>query len=163
MSQRPDIGGDLVPAPGGELLVGVVAEGPLAQRVSSILERAGATVAATVDAPSALASACPDRPPHVAVVSDPRDLPGCLRLLARRMPRTRVVLLLRRRDRRAVEMALRLGAQAAVLYDQAPRVLPLVVRAVALDQSSVPREMTAVLRKAVARSAHARQSNGVSS
>lgn len=131
-------------ANGLELLVGVVADAPGGRRLEAILERAGLTVVARAERPALLAAACANRQPHVVVVSWEAVLPDAsagMRVLASAMPQTRVVVVLREHNRAEIRSALRVGVDGAVVEARVPLTLPVVVRAVSLGQTSIPREV----------------------
>lgn len=145
MSAATDI--PVPPVAGLELVVGVATAPALAARLQAVLERDGSIVAAAAANPVDLAFRfLEERQPHVAVISAGPGLERSLRMLARVMPSTRTVVLVRDRSAAQVDAALRLGCDAAVLESEAPIVLPATVRSVVLGQSSVPREVRAVLR-----------------
>jgi DNA-binding NarL/FixJ family response regulator len=134
-------------APDGlELVVGVAAAPRLAARLAAALRRDGdVTVTAAPDPVDLAFRFIDDVQPHVAVLASLADLSGGVRLLRRLMPATRIVVVLRERAAAELDAALKLGCDAAVLEPQAPLVLAATVRAVALGQSSVPRDMRAAL------------------
>ncbi|HSD77861.1 MAG TPA: hypothetical protein VLA98_10660 [Solirubrobacteraceae bacterium] len=145
MSAATDI--PVPPVAGLELVVGVAAPPALAARLRTVLERDGTIVVAAASDPVDLAFRfLDDRQPHVAVISAGPALQHSLRMLARVMPSTRTVVLVRDRSVAQVDAALKLGCDAAVLESEAPMVLPTTVRSVVLGQSSVPREIRAILR-----------------
>lgn len=131
-------------ANGLELLVGVVAETAAGRRIEEILDRAGFGVVARAERPALLAAACAHRQPHVVVLAWDAALPdstAAMRVLSAALPQTRVVVVLREHSRADVRAALRGGADGAVIEAQVPFALAVVVRAVSLGQTSIPREL----------------------
>jgi two-component system response regulator DevR len=129
---------------GSDVLAAVIGPPPVARRVAEVMRGAGLAVVACVTRPAQLATVCGGRPPHVVVLPADAALAdgaSAMRLLASVMPASRAVIVLDELDRAAVRRALRAGAEGFVLEDDLERTLPLVVRGVALGQTSIPREL----------------------
>ena len=125
-----------------EVLAGIVAPESLGLRLSALLGRAGIEVIACATRPGALAALCIDRQPHVVVIGAGealRDGSAALRTLDEALPRTRIVVVLDDDRPALARVALRAGADGAVLGDEVALVLPVVVCAVALGQTCTPR------------------------
>jgi DNA-binding NarL/FixJ family response regulator len=131
-----------------ELAVALLAGPALRRRMAGALVREGAVLpvhAATVDE---LAATCAVRRTHVAVVAwddCAPDPPGVVRRVAMLLPQTRIVVVVRTPERAVQRAALAAGADGIVLAHQLALTLGVVVRAVALGQASVPRDLRADL------------------
>jgi DNA-binding NarL/FixJ family response regulator len=124
-----------------ELLVGLLAEEPLRSRMAHLLRRDGMEVVAEAASAQDLVRACSDRRPHIAVhawTGATNDASNVRRLISG-MPSTRVVAVVPSTDRTAVRAALGAGADGVVVAVQVAVTLAIVVRAVWLGQTSVPR------------------------
>ena len=131
-----------------ELAVALLAAPALRRRMAGALVREGAVLpvhAATVDE---LAALCADRRTHVVVVAwddCAPDPPAVVRRVAVLLPQTRIVVVVGTPERAVQRAALAAGADGIVLARQLVLTLGVVVRAVALGQASVPRDLRADL------------------
>ena len=131
-----------------EVAVALLAGPALRRRMARALVREGAVLpvpAATVDE---LADLCAHRRTHVVVVGwddCAPDPPAVVRRVAVLLPHTRIVVVVRTPERAVQRAALAAGADGIVLAQQLVLTLGVVVRAVALGQASVPRDLRADL------------------
>ncbi|MGZ4276375.1 MAG: response regulator transcription factor [Solirubrobacteraceae bacterium] len=126
------------PGPETAPVVGIVAPPALRRRAATILRSADIPVMATVERASMLKDACDHRQPHVVVVAaEARDAAEELRAVKSALPRSRVVMVLPDRDR--ARSVVRASVDGVVLEAELALALPIVVWAVALGQSSMPR------------------------
>jgi DNA-binding NarL/FixJ family response regulator len=127
-----------------ELMVALVAGAALRRRMVGALVREGAVLPVHAPTVDELAARCADRRTHVVVVAwddcGP-DPPAVLRRVAVLLPHTRIVVVLRTAERGPQRAALAAGADGIVLAHQIALTLGVVVRAVALGQASVPRDL----------------------
>ncbi len=122
-------------------LVALAGDDATVSRMSAAMGRDGALVVARGHDPVAIAASCRDRQPHVAALawSAYADAPRALRRIGAELPRTRLVAVMREHTRRDTRRALQSGVDGIVLDSQLALTLGIVVRAVALGQSSIPR------------------------
>jgi DNA-binding NarL/FixJ family response regulator len=142
------------PAPGSltgpgpwPLLVAVVAPANLRARIRSVLEADSATIVASVETVEALADACRPQVPHVTVVDWESGGPDAVRFALDALPRTRLVVVMRRDRSGDVRTALRAGADGVIPRRKLALSLAVVVRSVSAGQASVPRERRLDLRQ----------------
>ncbi len=130
-----------VPAP--PLLVGVLADPARARRIGRALLRDGHEVPVLAAALEAMVAGCAHATPHVVVAAwtgDARDGAAVLRAQAAALPQARAVVVLPAATPEATRAALEAGADGVVAEARLELTLGLVVRLVALGQSSVPRD-----------------------
>lgn len=122
-------------------LVALAGDQSTVRRMSAAMARDGALVVARGHDPAAVAASCRDRQPHVAALawSAYADAPRALRRLSAELPRTRLIAVMRDHTRRQTRRALQAGVDGIVVDSQLALTLGVVVRAVALGQSSIPR------------------------
>jgi DNA-binding NarL/FixJ family response regulator len=134
--------------PDGGLLVALVGDSERLRRISRLVERdRHVTIAQAQDA-EALLERCSGGDPHVTVLGWPAsNATGAadVRLLAAHMPRSRVVVIVRRPGLQALRAAVAAGADGVVEEAQLELTLSVVIRSVALGQASVPRFLRASL------------------
>lgn len=133
--------GQAMPIASLTTLVALAGDEPTVRRMGAALARDGALVVARGHDLVELATACRDRQPHVAVLAWAAyaDAPGALRRLAAALPRTRLAVVMREHTRRETRRALQAGVDGIIVDSQLALTLAVVVRAVALGQSSIPR------------------------
>jgi DNA-binding NarL/FixJ family response regulator len=134
------------PAP-WSLLVAVVAPPNLRARMGALLVADGATLVASADTVEGLADACAPRVPHVTVLDWEAGGPEAVRFALDALPRTRLVVVMRRDRSPDVRAALRAGADGVLPRRRLALSLAVVVRSVSAGQASVPRERRLDLRQ----------------
>jgi len=129
------------------VLVAMVAPAALRAKIGPLLEADGATVVASTDTVEELIDACRPRVPHVTVLDWEAGGAGAVRFALEGLPRTRLVVVMRRDRPADVRAALRAGADGVIPRRKLALSLAAVVRSVSAGQASVPRERRLDLRQ----------------
>jgi DNA-binding NarL/FixJ family response regulator len=130
------------PNPGPPVVAAVASDAEaMRSRIIDALAREGIDVSARAARPEELIDRCRDRPPDVVVMSGSPavgELTTAVRRLRRRLPTSRIVVIARSGDRRAVQGAMSAGADGA-LWDSALEVtLACTAWAACAGQVAVP-------------------------